>query len=55
MTETVMYSCVDAEYNVWKCAGCGHLAYFEADGPVENDWHFCPKCGKPITPEEEDI
>lgn len=28
-----------------SCGACWNL---EADGPIENEMNFCPKCGKPI-------
>lgn len=46
MTE---YICVDQEHDAWKCAKCGYIENFEADGPAENGWHFCPACGREIT------
>lgn len=39
----------DAEHNVWKCLSCGELHQFEADGPQENGFQYCPYCGLPIT------
>ena len=45
MDEKVIYSCVDQEHNTWNCRGCGYIETFEADGPVENGWNFCPGCG----------
>jgi len=34
------------------CRKCGHIENFEADGPEENGWGFCPKCGRLIVREE---
>lgn len=48
MDEKVIYSCVDQEHNTWNCRGCGYIETFEADGPVENSWNFCPGCGHEI-------
>lgn len=48
MDEKVIYSCVDREHNTWNCRGCGYIETFEADGPVENGWNFCPGCGHEI-------
>lgn len=29
----------------WECGSC-HKDYFFKEGtPLQNDWHFCPKCG----------
>lgn len=46
------YSCIDAEHNTWSGA-CGFLTQFEADGPQENGWDFCPHCGREIAQEGE--
>lgn len=40
---------VDRDHNVWKCAACGELHQFEADGPEENGFQYCPYCGLTIT------
>lgn len=42
------YLLVDEEHFVYKCENCGHLHEFEADGPLENDFNYCPKCGLKI-------
>ena len=47
MNET-NYICVDEENNVWQCETCLELEGFEADGPQENGWRFCPSCGRKI-------
>lgn len=44
----VVWTLEDKEHNVWRCAGCGALHRFEADGPVENGFACCPYCGKVI-------
>ncbi|WP_125115988.1 hypothetical protein [Agathobaculum sp. Marseille-P7918] len=45
----------DVEHNVWQCGHCGALHRFEADGPEENGFSFCPYCGMNIDwGEEED-
>lgn len=43
-----IYQMVDQEHNAWVCNACGYLAQFEADGPYENGWSYCPHCGTPI-------
>lgn len=48
MDEKAIYSCVDREHDAWQCGRCGYIENFEADGPVENGWNFCPGCGKEI-------
>lgn len=40
--------CVDGSNDVYMCRDCGYIHQFEADGPEENDWHFCPHCGKQL-------
>lgn len=42
------FTCVDEENNVWQCEACRVLEQFEADGPQENGWSFCPSCGRRI-------
>ena len=36
----------DAEY-YWE-SSCDHLHIFMSDGPKENEYRFCPYCGKKI-------
>lgn len=48
------YGCIDADNNAWQCSECGHIAVYEADGPYENGWDFCPHCGRKIEPAERD-
>ena len=36
----------DTEY-YWE-SSCDHLHIFMSDGPKENDYDFCPYCGKKI-------
>lgn len=31
----------------WESA-CGAVWEFIADGPIENQMRFCPRCGKPV-------
>lgn len=45
---TTVYECVDREHDAWRCRACGYIENFEADGPTENGWHFCPGCGREI-------
>ena len=44
MDEKAVYTCVDQEHDAWRCRRCGYIEDFEADGPEENGWHFCPGC-----------
>lgn len=46
--EETFYIQVDQEHNVWQCETCRVLERFEADGPQENGWSFCPYCGRRI-------
>lgn len=39
---------VDDDHNVYQCDRCLELWQFEADGPEENGWRFCPVCGREI-------
>ena len=48
------YQMVNQKHNVWRCDRCGHMEHFEADGPFENGWDFCPHCGRPILRGAED-
>lgn len=43
--KSAVYECVDREHDAWRCRACGYIENFEADGPTENGWHFCPGCG----------
>lgn len=33
--------------DIWE-SSCGHLLIFMADGPKENEYAFCPYCGRRI-------
>lgn len=46
--KSAVYECVDREHDAWRCRACGYIENFEADGPTENGWHFCPGCGREI-------
>lgn len=48
MLESTSFVQADGPSNTWQCAKCGYLSNFEADGPFENGWNFCPHCGRPI-------
>ena len=51
--ETTVYDCTDPEHDAYVCRKCGHIENFEADGPEENGWGFCPGCGRLIVPEKQ--
>ena len=38
----------DPDYGVWE-SDCGMEFMFNDDGPIENNFKYCPGCGKPIT------
>lgn len=42
------YTLVDSDHNIYQGSACGALNQFEADGPYENGWTYCPYCGKLI-------
>lgn len=42
MNEKTVYTCTDQEHDAWVCGKCGYIENFEADGPEENGWRFCP-------------
>ena len=48
------YICVDEDHDAWKCGKCGYLEDFEADGPRENGWSYCPGCGREIEVTDDD-
>lgn len=33
---------------VWICEECEFTTQFECDGPEENNYNFCPQCGRKI-------
>ena len=49
MENTTVWIEKDQEHDVWQCIECGHLHKFEADGPEENAFDYCPCCGRCIT------
>lgn len=44
---------IDADHGVWQCSGCGHIARFEANDPIDNGWTVCPACAGKITELED--
>ena len=54
--EIVKHGCVSDDVCKWKYndteyyweSSCEHLHIFMADGPKENEYSFCPYCGKKI-------
>lgn len=53
MDEKTVYACIDPAHDAWACGKCGYIENFEADGPAENGWGFCPACGREITIADE--
>lgn len=53
MNEKTVYTCTDQEHDAWVCGKCGYIENFEADGPEENGWRFCPACGREIVIADE--
>ena len=47
-SETCTWEQEDQDSTMFN-SDCGMSFYFEDDGPEENDFKFCPKCGKPLT------
>lgn len=37
---------IDSQY--WECSECGAAFVFETDTPKENEYYYCPKCGRKI-------
>lgn len=53
---SVRYRSVDRDNNVWQCRHCHYLQQFEADGPCENGWSYCPSCGAIlVTPKLQEV
>ena len=42
----------DLYHDVWDTS-CGDSACFISDGPKDNNYRFCPYCGKPLVVEEK--
>jgi ribosomal protein L37AE/L43A len=40
---------IENEDGAWECEGCGNLWVFTADGPEENGYCYCSRCGRKIT------
>lgn len=53
MNEKTKYCLIDEASNTWRCQECGFMASFEADGPFENGWNVCPRCGDVILHPDE--
>ncbi len=51
----VRYQLIDEAHNVWQCPECGHIAQFEANGPISNGWAVCPCCARTIADDSEAV
>ena len=38
----------DGEVLYWLCPNCDFALYLEEGTPEQNEFHFCPKCGKDL-------
>lgn len=41
----------DPDWNAWECPVCGAVQYLESGTPLENEWLYCPHCGKRLDEE----
>ena len=49
MGDTCAWTLIDEDYNAYECSNCKG-AWCMGDGtPKENDYNYCPKCGRAIT------
>ncbi len=51
----VRYHLIDEEHSIWRCEECGHIAQFEANGPISNGWNVCPCCARMIADDSEAV
>lgn len=54
-TAEAMEKCLwaqDMDDDSWDTE-CGNKFVFESDTPIENDFHFCPYCGKHLSEKEK--
>lgn len=42
----------DPNFNAWQCPRCGAVQYLESGTPLENEWFYCPHCGKRLNEEK---
>ena len=49
---TCLWTKIHDEYNLWQ-GNCGFEFFFETYQPYENNFNFCPKCGKKIADKNE--
>jgi len=42
----------DSYHDKWDCSSCGEGFQFMEGGPEDNDYIFCPACGREITSKE---
>ena len=47
MAEQCEWTLDNADENIWETS-CGEMFVFDTGGPEENDFIYCPFCGKRI-------
>ena len=45
---TTTFRQTDDDYNTWECGKCHEVWCLNEGSPTDNDWRFCPKCGRRI-------
>jgi hypothetical protein len=45
---TTAYRQTDDDYNTWECEKCHEVWCFNEGTPKDNEWRYCPKCGRRI-------
>jgi len=43
------YSLYEEDGGVWECSGCANLLVLTDGNPKDNDFEYCPFCGKKIS------
>jgi hypothetical protein len=43
---TTAYHQTDDDYNTWECEKCHEVWCFNEGTPKDNEWRYCPKCGR---------
>lgn len=50
MTDNNETTWIEDDWQYWECKKCnGSWVFNEYGPPAENDYHYCPKCGRKIT------
>ena len=45
---TTAYRQTDDDYNTWECEKCHEVWCFNEGTPKDNEWRYCPKCGRRV-------